>query len=475
VRRRLFWSLLGVAVVTGLVLTAAAAFAARRAAIEATQSEMLRAADEVAEVVAERIGPGRPAVNRLRELLAELSAGSTGELLTRMRRAAGGSGLELALITRQGELLTTSPSLRGLPVDTSRLESGRQQFISGAAGRLILLRPLARVGLAIPVIALTRDTAVVEPARLFRTFALTLLVGIALAAILARVLSNRLSADVGVLAVAAKGLADGDLSTRVGDLGDSDLATLGSAFNQMASELEESRDREREFILSVGHDLRTPLTTLGGYAEALAAGEIEEAELARVGEVMHRQTERMRRLTEDLTLLARLGNPEFALRPEAVDVAAYLEEVVASFAGQAAGSDVALDVKAEATGTCLMDPERLAQIVSNLVDNAIKHSPEKGVVTVRVGKIPSSDVEVTVGDQGPGIDEADRPHIFDRHYIGGRKQGGSGLGLAIVAGLVSRMGGSVRADSAPGTGATFTVLLPCGNGGGDSRSPAQTL
>jgi two-component system sensor histidine kinase BaeS len=457
--------LLGVAIVIGLVVTAAAAVAARRAALQATQGEMMRAADEVAGVVADRIGPNRPGVARLRELLVELSAGDSGELLTRMRRAAGGSDLELALITRQGELVTGSAHLQTLPIDEAALRAGRQQFITSPTGTIVLLRPLAGVGPATPVIALTRDTSVVDRSRLFRTFALSLMVGVALAAILARVLSRRLSADVGVLAGAARSLAGGDLSTRVEGLGDSDLATLGSAFNQMASDLEHSSEREREFVLSVGHELRTPLTTLGGYAEALAAGEIEQGELARVGEVMHRQTERLRRLTEDLTLLARLGSPEFTLRPEVMDVAAHLAEVVESFNGRAADLKVELRTHILSTGPCRMDPERLAQILSNLIDNALKHSPELGVVTVSVGRSTEGQAEIVVADQGPGIDESDLPHIFDRHYVGGRAGGrkldGAGLGLAIVAGLVGRMGGSVAAASPPGAGAVFTVKLPC--------------
>ena len=242
---------------------------------------------------------------------------------------------------------------------------------------------------------------------------------------------------------------------------DPDLDEVGGAFNEMATELEATREREREFILGVGHDLRTPLTTIGGYAEALETGGLDESELKRIGTVLGTQSRQLGRLIDDLATLARLEQAEFGLRREPVDVGAHVTEVVEGFRRRADELGVGLVVEAEPGILLETDPDRLGQIAQNLVENALRHTPETGTVSVQVGSDDSSAV-ILVADSGSGISPEDLPHVFDRYFVGRQRSvrnEGSGLGLSIVKGLVDRMGGSVEAESQLGKGTTITVRL----------------
>jgi len=231
----------------------------------------------------------------------------------------------------------------------------------------------------------------------------------------------------------------------------------------MASAMAESRDRERQFLLSVGHDLRTPLTTITGYAEALEDGVDDPGELTRIAAVVSAEGRRLRRLIEDVMLLARLDSSDFGLRPEAVDAGPHLDEVLAPFRDRAAELRIGWDQDLSVEGERTIDPDRLAQIVGNLVENALRHTPEAGKVSVSaVGA--GDELVVRVADTGPGIPSEDIDRVFDRFYVGAGHRAvrpeGSGLGLSIVERLVDAMGGHVAVDSPAGGGAAFEVRLP---------------
>jgi signal transduction histidine kinase len=214
--------------------------------------------------------------------------------------------------------------------------------------------------------------------------------------------------------------------------------------------------------MSVGHDLRTPLTTIRGYAEGLDAGEIEAADLARVGSVLRTQTDRLSRLVEDLTLLARLEAREFTLRTEPVDLAAHLKEIVEGYRTRADDAYVRLEFEAEPIGVLDVDPDRVAQICGNLLDNALRYTPDGGVVRVEVlGEDGRAAIRVT--DSGPGIDAEDLDHVYERLYVAQRyrpvRPEGSGLGLSIVKELADAMGAEVTVTSELGVGTTVVVAL----------------
>jgi len=238
---------------------------------------------------------------------------------------------------------------------------------------------------------------------------------------------------------------------------------VSNAFNEMAENLQNTQIREREFLMSVGHDLRTPLTTIRGYAEALDAGDVGEEDVARIATILHTQTDRLARLIDDVMLLARIETNEFTLRPEQIDVGAHVGGIVGAFERRA--DELGVSISLEGADGCLavLDPDRVHQVCSNLIENALRYTPEHGAVTVG-SSCDEGGVILTVSDTGPGIDAADLDRVFDRLFVSHRyrpvRPEGSGLGLSIVRELVEAMDGTVEVASAPGEGTRFTVRLP---------------
>ncbi len=243
--------------------------------------------------------------------------------------------------------------------------------------------------------------------------------------------------------------------------GSRELAALSVAFNQMAEQLAASREAERNFLLSVSHELKTPLTAIRGYAEGLADGAFGPDEAARV---IGLEAGRLERLVRDLLDLARMNRAEFSVRREPVDLAETAREAVARH--EASAREFGVDLSATGTEAWVeADRDRLLQVASNLVENALRETPAGGSVTV--GAEPG---RLVVADTGPGIPADDVPRAFERFYlydkVGKDRPVGSGLGLAIVKQLATAMGGNVRAESGPG-GTTFTVSLRPQLGGVD--------
>jgi len=238
--------------------------------------------------------------------------------------------------------------------------------------------------------------------------------------------------------------------------GTAELAALSRAFNQMVEQLAASREAERNFLLSVSHELKTPLTAIRGYAEGLADGAFRSEEAARV---IALEAGRLERLVRDLLDLARMQRAEFAVRREPVDLAEVAREAVRRHAATAQDFGVELTADGEESWV-EADQDRVLQVTSNLVENALRETPAGGRVTVsaRPGLL-------AVADTGPGIAPEDIPHAFERFYLYDKlsrdRPVGSGLGLAIVKQLALAMRGdvSVRSD---GGGTTFELRLPSG-------------
>lgn len=464
-RRRLFWTIAGVASVTGLIVLVGTVYASQRAAIDATGRELAKSSQEVVLIIEDTIEQASRRPGGLIELFRFLDGEPLRPALGRIRRTAGSSTLAFAVIGPDGSVGTQDELFDRIQLDPEILESGGSQFVRSTSNELVMVTPMSFTGqndvTITLLIGLAREAPVVVLGDMGGALIVIGVGIVALSALLARVLSTQIARRLEPLSAASKDLAGGDLTTRVPDLGDPDLDDLAGAFNEMAQALESTSDREREFLLGVGHDLRTPLTTIGGYAEALEAGEIGDDEIERIGAVLGKQTGHMSRLIEDLTLLARLDQPEFDLRIEKVEVGAHVAEIVESYRRKADDAGVALTAEAEARAEIETDPDRLAQVVQNLLENALRFTPEAGKVAVTVG--PTVDgVEIEVADNGVGIDPEDLPHIFDRHYVGRQRRirnEGSGLGLSIVEGLTERLGGTVTASSKPGKGTKVTVRL----------------
>jgi len=223
----------------------------------------------------------------------------------------------------------------------------------------------------------------------------------------------------------------------------------------------------RDFVANVSHELRTPLTAIQGYVEALQDDEPPEpGEAARFLEIIARQANRMERLVRDLLRLARLETGQEPVEPSQTDVESVFTDVLTELEGalEAKGQRVVTDV-GPAARTLRVDTAKLHDALRNLVENAIAYAPPSTTITLASRRAGGAFV-ITVGDEGPGIPEADLSRIFERFYrvdkARSRQSGGTGLGLSIVKHLVEILGGDVKAENRRAGGALFTVTLPVG-------------
>jgi signal transduction histidine kinase len=297
------------------------------------------------------------------------------------------------------------------------------------------------------------------------TRSLVLVVAGVLVAILAATLlvTRKVVGPIEALTDATRRMERGDLSQRVEAPPGGEVGDLAHAFNAMADALERAEAARRAMVSDVAHELRTPLTNIRGHIEAMQDGLMRPD--AETLASLHEEAMLLGRLVDDLRDLALADAGRLSLEREPVDVGPALERAAAAASARAAAAGVA--VEAERPPVALRadaDPVRLTQILRNLVDNAIAHTPEGGRVTIRAGRAASGAVEIAVTDTGEGIAPEHLPYVFDRFYRtdGSRTRatGGAGLGLAIVKQFAEAHGGAVRVESRPGRGATFTVTLP---------------
>jgi signal transduction histidine kinase len=289
-------------------------------------------------------------------------------------------------------------------------------------------------------------------------------------------MARRFTTPLRRLTEASRGLAEGDLTRRVPpsqvDTGSSELAELAVQFNTMADRLEESveiirrdRDRSRDFLADVSHELRTPLAALRMYNELLMEGAADDPEArSEFLESSGEQIERLDWLAQNLLELSKLdsGLVLLDLRPD--DLRAAVESAVEQTSGAATRRGIGLTLHVpEAPVRIRHDPQRIGQVVANLLANAIKFTEPGGAVAVDVTATRDG-ARIDVADTGVGIDPGELPHIFERFYRGSRanqvRSSGSGLGLAIVHSIVDMHGGTVEVESRVGTGSRFTVTLP---------------
>jgi two-component system OmpR family sensor kinase len=285
---------------------------------------------------------------------------------------------------------------------------------------------------------------------------LAALVGGALAGLVAFLLARRIARPVHRVAEASRSLARGEHPEPVPVEGAVELATLATAFNDLASQLARAREAERNFLLSVSHELKTPLTAIRGYAEAVQDGAIDAGEAAAT---VAQEAARLERLVHDLLDLARMNRTDFSVHNSEIDLVEVGEEAVRRYQPQADGFGVTLTASSDGPVAAIADADRVLQVISNLVENALRLTPAGGEVRV-VAAEPGT---LRVEDTGPGLDPDDHTHAFERFYLheryGKERKVGTGLGLAIVKELTEAMGGTVSVESEPGRLTTFTVHL----------------
>lgn len=281
---------------------------------------------------------------------------------------------------------------------------------------------------------------------------------------------RRVGSPLADMMAAADAVAAGDLSVRAPERGRGDMARFARRFNRMTAELERAEESRRRLTADVAHELRTPLHILRGNLEGVLDG-VYEPTREHVAAMLD-ETRLLARLVDDLQTLSLAEAGALPLHRQTLPAADLLEDAATRFMAAATDAGVALSVTPyDDSPVVIVDPDRLDQALSNLVANALRHTPAGGRVALSAQKAPGG-VELIVADTGAGIAAADLPHVFDRFWRGDRartrqsgqdgdrRPGGTGLGLPIARRLVEAHGGTIRVESEVGVGTTFTIFLP---------------
>jgi len=294
-----------------------------------------------------------------------------------------------------------------------------------------------------------------------------LLVAIVLAFAAGTLLARRIARPLEQLAQAARSVAAGNLMQQVPiDKNIKELHSLGESFNYMTGSLQKSDETKNVFIANVTHELRTPLTVIKGTIETLEDGALDDTEgRGPLLSSMQRETERLIRLVNELLVLTRADAGALQLDLRALDLAELARARCEGLSRLATLRGIELTVEAREQATVRGDADRLSQVLDNILDNAIRHSPDNAPISILITK-EGREVRCSVSDRGAGIAPKHLPFIFDRFYRAdasrNRQTGGTGLGLAIVRALITAQGGRVAAESEAGAGATITFWLPTG-------------
>jgi signal transduction histidine kinase len=371
----------------------------------------------------------------------------------------GGPRVSFGLADADGTvLLSPEPGQRGRAADARELAQGAPVTVEGArVGTVFPTGPppgrnpsesryLAQTDLALSAAALV-----------------ALGVALGLGLLLARVITRPLRD----LTEATRALAAGELGQQVPVRSRDELGVLARQFNQMSADLQRATELRRRLTADIAHDLRTPLTVISGYLEAMRDEALRPTP-ARFA-AMHDETQVLLRLVEDLHTLSLADAGQLPLRPQPVAPGQLLARVAQTYGDAASQAGVRLAVEREAAlPAILADAEQLLRALGNLVSNALRHTPAGGQVTLAAAARPGA-VLLAVSDTGEGIAAEHLPNIFERFYRAdsARQQatGGSGLGLAIVRSIVEAHGGRVEVTSAPGAGTSFRLTLPAAPAG----------
>jgi signal transduction histidine kinase len=287
----------------------------------------------------------------------------------------------------------------------------------------------------------------------------------ALGLLLGVILSRGLTAPLRRLVDAARAVAARDFSRRVKEEGSTEVAEVAQAFNQMTTALEESEQQRKNMVADVAHELRTPLSVVQGNLQAILDDvyPLDKAEISR----LYDETRLLNRLVDDLRELALADAGQLRLNLQTVAAARVIQSTADSLALVAEDQGVALSVQVPTELHAVQaDPDRLAQVLRNLLVNALRHTPAGGSVVVTAAQAPNA-VEIAVVDTGEGIAPEDLPHVFDRFWRGDRSRardkrwpGSTGLGLSVARSLVESQGGRLWAESTLGRGSTFRFTVP---------------
>jgi len=394
---------------------------------------------------------GQAGVGRISRSNLELALG--GNKLFWVPRVPGASLLAGPLPELPSSAVPLAKLLRGEP-EAFDLHVRSGSYLG--VGQVVRLGPI-RVGALV----------VAEPESALRSrwlhlvweLALAFGIGIPVAGVLVIYFSRRIARPLEALTAAADEVAGGHYAVALPErTGGSEVERLSARFGEMAAKLAESEELSRHFLMSVSHELRTPLTAIRGHVAALREGVLdEEAARQRSLEVIAEEALRLERLVGDVLDLAKLDARRFALLREEVDMRALCERAYATFAEEARARRIEYELELGEGAVLVTDGDRVLQIVSNLLANALHWTPAGGRVDLALGA-RDGEVTVAVADTGPGIEPQERERIFRPFWSG--DGGGTGIGLTIARELSLALGGRLELEGAPGRGSRFILVLP---------------
>jgi signal transduction histidine kinase len=371
----------------------------------------------------------------------------------------------LAVTDDQGRVLIGGAGFqRGELVPRDILTSGVPVTVDGATVGMIVGRP--------------RTLDFINPAaqtflnRFNRALILAGIVSVGLALLLAGLLSGRLTASIRDLTEATRAVASGDLGRQVSVRTGDEVGELATSFNRMSLDLARGEAVRKQMTADIAHELRTPLSLILGHAEALRDGVLP---LTRENaSIVHDEAARLTRIVEDLRTLSLVEAGELPLVKSPSAPAALLSAALGPRRAPAAARRIELMDSVEPDLPLVdVDPDRMVQVMGNLIDNALHHTPDGGQVRVAAAAAGSG-VQLEVRDSGKGLRTSEIPHLFERFYRAdkarSRDDGGSGLGLAIAKSIVEAHGGTIWAENAPGGGARFVVGLPAALAHGETTA-----
>jgi signal transduction histidine kinase len=424
------------------------------------------------------LGRARADLRREAEGLTRLytaqASGSNEPVPTKQLEAATGDRIYLVPLDPGFELFPDGPHLSRLPkrlIDFAAVSRGRTlqfdlKLPASQKTWLAVARPLnlgKRGGESVFVGALLitkpKDQLSTRVVPLLERLALALLGGLAVALILAAYLSRRLTRPVLDLSHVADEVASGNYDVSVPKVpGGTEVGHLADRFREMARRLSEAEQLERNFLMSVSHELRTPLTAIRGHVAALSEGLVEDEEARAVSlETIAEETERLSRLVGDVLDLAKLDARRFTLRQEEVDMEHLVERAYTTFHEEARRRGIDYRSELHARPVLTTDGDRVLQIITNLLSNAFRWTPDGGRVELGLTQA-NGRVAVSVADSGPGITLEERERIFRPFWS--RDGRGTGLGLAIANELAQALGGRIDLETEVGRGSTFELVLP---------------
>lgn len=360
--------------------------------------------------------------------------------------------LPYILVDLHGRILLGDPDRRGQFVDIQKENSYPILVERNVVGYLVSIAADRRWTDDSPELAFL---TVVN-----RSLIISTLITLALALLLGAFFASKTTRSINQLTQGTQRIAKGELGYQVKVESDDEIGKLALAFNKMSTDLEESTKMRQQMTADIAHDLRTPLSVLLGYTEALSDGKL--AGNSEVYATMHLETRHLQHLIDDLRTLSLADAGELPLNRQDCQPETLLQRTAAAMRPQAEARGIHIDLQVE-TGlpSISVDSERMAQVLGNLVSNALRYTPENGQIRLSAWS-ELGRVNIGIQDTGPGISPEDLPYIFNRFYRGNKSRhpnGEAGLGLAIAKSLVEAQGGRISVESQPGAGAKFTITL----------------